>query len=416
MRISSVSIRSFRNIRECSFYPNPNINFLVGPNAQGKTSILEAIGYLATLRSFRKAKPAELLNYESNLSDIRCQVSSHELTEADWKSDLAVIFQRQGGGSVIKQALINGKPCPSVTQYLSQRSKNLAVEFSACFHAVTFNPSDHELVRGEPKQRRDYLNQVISAEDLGYLSSLKRYQKILEQRNAVLKDPTTRGQASLEPYNELYDELAAELTHKRLLWLEKLSLRLNSVLQRIAPEQAKVTSVYASSWVPENDDFQCKNDGLNGFYFAGHWAPPSLEVLKKEFKIKRLALERAEWAAQTSLQGPNRDDWVLLLGNQPLKVKGSQGEVRSALLALKLCEIELFYERTKLKPVFLLDDFSSELDRVRRKFLLNFILETDLQVFVTSTERMEAFGRHFQVQSGSLSLASESSGPSLSAE
>jgi recombinational DNA repair ATPase RecF len=166
----------------------------------------------------------------------------------------------------------------------------------------------------------------------------------------------------------------------------------------------------------ENDAFFCANKGLDGFYFAGHWNLPSLETLQKEFKIKRLALERAEWAAQTSLLGPNRDDWVLLLGQQPLKVKGSQGEVRSTLMALKLCEIELFYDRTKLKPVFLLDDFSSELDRVRRKFLLNFILETDLQVFVTSTERMESFGRYFQIQSGALSLSSSSPETGLRAE
>jgi recombinational DNA repair ATPase RecF len=180
------------------------------------------------------------------------------------------------------------------------------------------------------------------------------------------------------------------------------------VLHRIAPEQAEVTSIYASEWVPKNDNNTSKNEDLTGFYFAGQWTLPSLQELKKEFKIKRLALERAEWAAQTSLLGPNRDDWVLLLGDQPLKVKGSQGEVRSALLALKLCEIELFYDRTRLKPVFLLDDFSSELDRARRKFLLNFIVETDLQVFVTSTERMESFGRYFQVVSGRLSVGGTS--------
>ena len=415
MRISQVSIRNFRNLGEVSFFPDPCLNLFTGPNAQGKTSILEAIGYLATLRSFRKAKPPELLNYASDVADIRCRVVSHELIEDGWTSDLQVVFQRLGE-SVAKQALINGKPCPSVTQYLSQRSKSLGGEFSANFHAVTFNPSDHDLVRGDPKQRRDYLNQVISAEDLTYLTSLKRYQKVLEQRNAVLKDFSTRSRGALEPFNELYDELAAELTWKRLQWLEKLSKRLNTVLHRIAPEQAEVTSVYVSSWVPENDAFFCANKGLDGFYFAGHWNLPSLETLQKEFKIKRLALERAEWAAQTSLLGPNRDDWVLLLGQQPLKVKGSQGEVRSTLMALKLCEIELFYDRTKLKPVFLLDDFSSELDRVRRKFLLNFILETDLQVFVTSTERMESFGRYFQIQSGALSLSSSSPETGLRAE
>ncbi len=104
--------------------------------------------------------------------------------------------------------------------------------------------------------------------------------------------------------------------------------------------------------------------------------------------------------------GPHRDDWALILGHQPLKGFGSQGEVRSALIALKLSEIELFKKRTGHRPILLLDDFSSELDRDRREFLLSYLSETDLQVFVTSTEEPpfspEKGGKLFRVSDGQI--------------
>ena len=187
MRIASLSLKNFRNIRECAFYPDPGINLFVGQNAQGKTSVLEALGFLATLRSFRKAKPPEMLKAGEDFSDIRCRVVSHDFDEGDWRSDLQVVFARtEEFDRVSKTAFVNGKACPSVTQYLSHRSKELGGGFGAGFHAVSFNPSDHELVRGEPKLRRDFLNQVLSAEDIQYLSVLKRHQKVLEQRNGPI--------------------------------------------------------------------------------------------------------------------------------------------------------------------------------------------------------------------------------------
>lgn len=407
MRIASLSLKNFRNIQECILYPDPGINLFLGQNAQGKTSILEAIGFLATLRSFRRAKPPELLKNDESLCDSRCRVVSHDFMEADWNSDLQVVFIRDPEkGTVSKTAFVNGKSCPSVSQYLSHRSKELGGSFGAGFHAVTFNPSDHELIRGEPKLRRDFLNQVISAEDLDYLSKYRRLQKILEQRNAVLRSGDPRLRSSLAPFNEQLDELAPEVTWKRIKWLHRLSERLNSVLHRIAPEQQEIRLIYECKWIPKNHEIFINNKLLDGIYFSGQGHIPSLEDLIKEFKIYRLSLERAEWAAQTTLLGPNRDDLGILLGDQPLKAKGSQGEVRSTLLALKLCEIEQFHEKTGLKPVFLLDDFSSELDRVRRKFLLNFIVETDLQVFVTATEKIESIGKFFQVSSGRITMAS----------
>jgi DNA replication and repair protein RecF len=145
------------------------------------------------------------------------------------------------------------------------------------------------------------------------------------------------------------------------------------------------------------------NKGLNSVHFAGQGHLPSLELLEQVFWSKVSALEAAERKTGHSLVGPHRDDWAFFLGNQTLKGHGSQGEVRSALLALKLSEIELFRNRTGHRPLFLLDDFSSELDRERRSFLLKYLTETDLQTFVTTTEDSPLYiGKRYWVSNGAI--------------
>jgi len=144
------------------------------------------------------------------------------------------------------------------------------------------------------------------------------------------------------------------------------------------------------------------NSDLDAVHFAGQGLLPSLELLEQAFWTRLSSLEDTEMRVRNSLVGPHRDDWTFFLGDPVLKGHGSQGEVRSALLALKLSEIELFRERTGHRPLLLLDDFSSELDRERRMFLLSFLSRTDLQVFVTSTEESISIGRRFWVSKGTL--------------
>jgi len=144
------------------------------------------------------------------------------------------------------------------------------------------------------------------------------------------------------------------------------------------------------------------NNNLSSLHFTGHGHLPSLNLLERFFWNKLNLLEAAELRSGHSLVGPHRDDWAFYLGSQALRGHGSQGEVRSALLALKLCEIDLFRIETGHRPLFLLDDFSSELDRERRAFLLRFLSESDLQTFVTTTEDPAFLGKKFRVSRGSL--------------
>ncbi len=394
MLVQKLTLRDFRNVRETILQPDPRLNVLVGANGQGKTSILEALGFLATLRSFRDSKTLEVIRYAQAASEVSCA-----LGEGDWTTDLKVSFVRMDtatGPRGRKLAYINGKPYTSSTQYLSQRFGS----FELGFHAVVFNPSDHQLVAGDPGTRRSFLDRVISAEDVGYLETLQKYQRVLEQRNALLKTGDQRSRDVLIGFTEPLAEYAALLCLQRLSYLQRLAQPLLETAHCIAPKQPDLRLIYLSNWAPQIEGLSFPNKDLSGVHFAGHSVLPSLEILEQAFWSKLSSLEAAEWRAGHSLVGPHRDDWAFFLGSQTLKGHGSQGEVRSALLALKLSEIELFQNRTGHRPIFLLDDFSSELDEERRSFLLRFLTETDLQVFVSTTEGSFEGGKRFRVVDG----------------
>jgi DNA replication and repair protein RecF len=408
VKVEKLTLRNFRNIADCTFEPSPHLNFLIGANGQGKTSFLEALSYIATLRSFRGAKNDEVIRWGQDSAEVSCTISDEANPSPDvWRTELKVTFSRpqimeglvDRNGRATKVAFINGKPFRSSTQYLSQRFGS----FELGFHTVVFNPADHDLVRGEPAIRRAYLDRVLAAEDVEYLKAIQKYQRTLEQRNALLKGDVPPSREMLAGFTEPLSRYGAIITFKRLEWLMRVAPRLDSVARQIAPNQPSLTAFYVSNWVPEIKDLSINNNKLNSGHFAGLPHPVSIELLEQAFWKQLSTLEQAELRSRSSLVGPHRDDWSFYLGEQVLKGHGSQGEVRSALLALKLSEIDLFRERTGHRPLLLLDDFSSELDQERRGFLLRYLMDTDLQVFVSTTEDKSTLGRRFWVTHGSLS-------------
>jgi|GEM_PF-485531 len=412
MKIRRLTLRNFRNISEETFCPDGGLNFLLGRNGQGKTSFLEAMAYLATLRSFRGAKTDEVIQFEKDFAEIICDISPEISTNLStevcgynggdnlWKTELKVVFHKSSpfAKKTAKSAFINSKPVRKSTQYLSQRFGS----FELGFHAIVFNPSDHDLVRGDPAIRRGYLDRVLAAEDVEYLKTLQKYQRILEQRNFLLKTSDRRQRDLLLGLTEQLSRYAALLAIKRLEWIQRLSRCLNDLSCQISPDQPYLRLIYLSSWIPPIDNLCLFNNDLDAVYFAGQGSLPSLKQLEQAFWKKFSGIELAEWKAGYSLSGVHRDDWTFFRGNQTLKGHGSQGEVRTALLALKLAEIRLFQEKTGHCPLFLLDDFSSELDQNRRSFLLKFLSESNLQVFVTTTDDSQVAGKQYWVVNGSL--------------
>ena len=228
MKVEKLTLRNFRNIEESVLEPDPQLNFLVGANGQGKTSFLEALGFLATLRSFRGSKAGEVIRWGSQASDVLCTIG-----ESSWKTGSQAFFAQTDPlqpAKASKVAFINGKAYKSSTSHLSQRFGH----FEMGFHAVVFNPADHDLVRTDPATRRSYLDRAIAAEDVEYLKALSKYQRVLEQRNAVLKSETPVSRDILIGFTEPLAQYAALLTHKRLGWLERLAGGLNEAVHKIA--------------------------------------------------------------------------------------------------------------------------------------------------------------------------------------
>lgn len=390
MKIREIRLRNFRNIESLSFSPAAQLNFLIGDNGQGKTSILEGLSYLSTLRSFRGAKSDEMIRHHENWAEVACSV-----TIPQGQNDFKITFVEKEGRTS-KTAFIDGKPIRSSTQYLSSRFGQIEIGF----HSIVFNPSDHDLIRGEPAIRRAYLDRTLSAEDPDYLKTLSRYQKALEQRNALLKNDVRPSPEYLSGFTETLIECGAIIARSRLDWLDRLRKNLDNTLRKIVPEALPLRAFYLSAWIKKNKGISIASVDFDPSQFPLQNTLPLLEFFQAEFREALEAQRDAEWRAGLTLVGPHRDDLALFYGNQPLRGHGSQGETRSALITLKLCEIDLFRKKTGHLPILLLDDFSSELDRSRREFLLRYLSETDLQVFVTSTEEPPFEGKVFRVKNG----------------
>jgi DNA replication and repair protein RecF len=317
MKVKKLALRNFRNIKEAIFYPNPKINFLVGANGQGKTSFIEAIGFLSSLRSFRDSKTFQVMNWGSEKSEISCSLTESDPELGSWNTELKVVFEKQpkqeATQKATKLASINDKIFRSSTQYLSQRFKN----YGLGMHTIVFNPSDHDLVRGAPTQRRSYLDGALAAEDWAYLKSLQRYQKVLTQRNALLKQRDRISQmksAVWQGFTEPLIEHGAYLTWKRLEWIARIQKPLNMTLKNIAPQQPTLKMSYLSSWVPPDQNLSFDINELSDVHFTGQGDVPLLKLLEQSFRVKLKLYEEAERKACHTLVGPHRDDWAFFFG------------------------------------------------------------------------------------------------------
>ena len=404
MKLKQLRFRNLRNWKDLAFSPGPGINFVFGSNGQGKTTILEGLGVLSSLKSFKTNRFEELVHHDERSAEIEGTLVSGDTgtsqrEEFSWESQVKVVLDQTDLTSRLKKtAFINGKPFKSALSYLSQRYGNSSLGF----HAVVFNPADHDLVRGEPAYRRTSLDRIISAENLDHLKEVQKYQKVLEQRNALLRSDHPVDPLLLDGFTQALLDHGSQITLSRLNWLKSTAPLVLEVLQHIAPTQLPVNLHYGSKWMFGNNEKTIDFNGLNRFHFSGQYPLPSLEVLRNAFAEKLDRIRPIELRNQTTLVGPHRDDWGFDLGGQLLQTCGSQGEIRSVLLALKLSEVRSFKEKSGIAPVFLLDDFSSELDESRRIYLLDFLRSSALQVFVTTTDQKLAAGRRFEVNSGQL--------------
>jgi len=340
MLLNNISIRRFRNIERADIEFGSRFNIFHGKNGQGKTNFLEAIFYLGTLKSFRHARQAEMIAWEQPAAAIACAV-----TDNDLRHELSVSFESHS-----KQIKLDGKKASRLTEYCNVLS------------VVAFSPDELIMVSGSPEQRRRYLDRAIFSSNAEYLKVYHNYFRVLKQRNQLLQQ---RGYAAIDAWSEQLVETGTKL----------ITIRYNYLL-----ELAKLFSgFYGIISASDESGRLCYHaNSLDGLLDPAE--------IKSRFYLALTASSRQERERGTTVVGPHRDDLGFFLNGKPIKQHGSQGQQKSFVLALKMAEIEYLLRKNGTLPIFLLDDMTAELDSSRIAHLLEYLLQKEMQVFITTTD------------------------------
>lgn len=339
MILDRLIVQSFRNLETLSLDFGTGFNIIHGDNAQGKTNILESIYLLGTLKSFRMAKNSELINWDKQFSLIK-----GSLTENGINREIALLLEKTG-----KKARVDNKSVTRVS------------DFFGILTAVLFAPEELSMIRGAPESRRRYLDRAIFAGDMIYLTHHHEYNRILKQRNSLLKTSDT---ACLESWSEQIATAGASIISSRVAYLNKVDVMLKQTFSEISGTD----DIAGVEYRPLN--YKASDQPLEN--------ATSLTAALNRLKDQELA-------QRITLAGPHRDDISFTLNGKNLRNTTSQGQQRCFVLALKMAEIELLRKWHMLSPVLLLDDMTSELDHQRTVNLIKFLADRKMQVFLTTT-------------------------------
>ena len=343
MILESIQAHHFRNLSgELSL--GPRLNIILGNNGQGKTNWLEAIYLLSRTKSFRTQRLQEGIRFGQETAFVRGLVTRG----AELRRDLQVTIQGN-----TKTISINGKREP-LARYLGQ------------LQVFSFTAAELEVVRGVPEARRRFIDRGVASLQPGYVQTIADYSRVIKQKNRILQDANEQGLSLLQvedlvaPWNEQIVGLGTQIHEARTDYIGWI----NEVLERGLFEQRDVRIDYVSALAGKGDldDYQ------------------SLIRQRLQLRIQ------AEVAAGRSLIGPHRDDLEVLLEGREMRVFGSSGQQRSALLLLDLAAISLYNSRHGDYPLFLIDDVDAELDERRIGQLLEY-LENRTQTFITTSKR-----------------------------
>ena len=403
MHLKHVSLTNFRNFIRLETDFGAASTILVGANAQGKTSLLEAIHYLTGAASFHTASDRHLINFlalEEPMPFARL-VAEVESQERIQRIEIRIIIEsnsHSSEGRVRKEVLVNG---------IKRRMRELASSFTA----VLFLPQDLKIIEGTPGNRRRFLDSSLAQADSTYAATLSEYQKVLTQRNALLKK-SQEGRSPLDQlafWDDRLCDLAASLIRDRALALRELD-------QLAAPLHLELTrknEVLQLDYQPSYDPAS-QPEGQLGLPIDA--ALDRTGISREEIRSGMLeALKRNrsdEIARGVTLQGPHRDDFRPRSNGIDLRLYGSRGQNRTAMLAMKLAEIEWLKQRTGDWPILLLDEVLAELDIERREDLLSRISSVTQSILTTADLSMftEPFQNHatiWKIDAGTISPRSE---------
>ena len=354
MKIKGLYLHNFRNYGLCSLQFPAMVNIFYGKNAQGKTNLLEAIFYAAFGMSHRTFQEDDLFGDGRREMAVKADFTSFD-------SDYEIKIKRyEQNGRIKKELLLDN---------VNIRAK----EHYGTLNTVMFSPEDLQLIKGEPQLRRRFFDMQIAQTDKAYYELLVKYNRLLQQRNRLLKEirDNDGDNSQLNLWNNELSASAARIIKKRLAALEELLVIASGIYASIAGGSETMLINYA---LKTNNDFILQQSDKS----ENEW---------QEFYLKELHERQALdiLRGNTSI-GPHRDDLFFYVSGKLLKAFGSQGQQRSAALALKLAQLEYVKNNTGEYPVLLLDDVMSELDSERRTHLLKFI-DGRVQTFITVNDK-----------------------------
>ena len=346
MYIESVQLKNFRNYDSLELTFDKGTNIFYGNNAQGKTNILESLYLCGTTKSHRGSKDKEIVKFGEEEAHIRMMVNRNQI---NYKIDMHLRKNKAKG------VAINGLPIKK------------ASELFGVVNMVFFSPEDLNIIKNGPSERRHFLDAELCQLDKIYLSDLSNYNKILNQRNKLLKDMVYRPE--LSDTLPVWDMQLADTGKKIIRRREQFVKELNEIVHEI----------------------HYRISGGREELFLSYEPSVSADLLEQELeRVKPRDLKQC----QTSV-GPHRDDLLFSIAGVDIRKFGSQGQQRTAALSLKLAEIELVRQSIEDEPVLLLDDVLSELDSSRQNYLLDCI--KDIQTVITCTGLDEFVNHRFNI-------------------
>lgn len=338
MFFKEIELTDFRNYEYEKVTFHRYVNVFTGSNAQGKTNLMESLYIMSLGKSFRSVRDADMIRFGAEIGRAKALIRKDE---RDMEIEMGFI---KGGKSI----RIDGVSRKKTSDLLEQ------------VYVVMFAPDDLRIVKDEPAKRRSFMDRELCQIRPVYYSSLLRYRRALQQRNALLKEGVVN-----EEILSIWDDELAEYGSRLILERKKFIEQLSSVSR----------SIYEGLTV--------NRESLSAEYEADI-APAESRAEQKEVFLEALRGHRQQDILRRNTgKGPHHDDIRLDIDGIPVRQFGSQGQQRSAALSLKLAEIEIIRKEIGEDPVLLLDDVLSELDEVRQKQLIN--LFKDTQIFITST-------------------------------
>ena len=361
MHIKSLLLNNFRNYEKLNIELNEGVNIFTGDNAQGKTNIIESIYYCSIGKSHRTNKDKELIKWEKSYAYINIYVCKNRI---DKKVEIKIFKQGKKGINVN-----------------SIKLKKIS-ELFGVFNAVMFSPEDLKIVKDSPSFRRKFLDIELSKFNARYYYDLVQYNKVLEERNALLRGKQYTSKDMLEIYDRQLSKFGSSIVKFRIKYIDKLNEVGKIIHSDITMKKENIEFKYIMNIVKEQD---IEKSLLKG-----------LENNRKRDIFKG-----------TTSVGPHRDDFNIEINGIDTRSFGSQGQQRTAILTIKFATISILKEYTGETPVLLLDDVLSELDTSRQKYILNSINGIQTIITCTGINDMESYITNkfkiFNVKDGTVS-------------